>query len=414
MSLRTLAGNAAWSTLAHLLGRGSLVVAAILLARSLDTAAFAAYSYFQLTVSMLAAYAAMGLGVTASRFFAECGHVEDARTPPIGTLWMLSIVAGLIFSLVILLLPTNWLDAGLGVPRWLLALGVFTMALGVVPSGGILGLERYAEATVAAAASATVLVVGAVIAGHIGSPVAAMGFLVAASLIQAVGNAAVVVQEVGWIKLRRHARIGRSELARVARFAGPMLGVSLLAASGSWIVGRIILAGPTGEHGFALYAIGLQWYALALFLPGMVSRVLLPRLVRSRLRASAADSRALVRQGAMTALLAVALISSVGFLLSPWLLRLYGFDYQVDKWLLGAFLLAAIPSAPVNTVGNAIVAAQGQREWFFMTAFWFLLIVLIANAVAEQGAWGGAIALGFSSLGLAALTFCIAKRRGLV
>lgn len=414
MSLRTLAGNAAWSTLAHLLGRGSLVVAAILLARSLDTAAFAAYSYFQLTVSMLAAYAAMGLGVTASRFFAECGHVEDARTPPIGTLWMLSIVAGLIFALVILLLPTNWLDAGLGVPRWLMALGVFTMALGVVPSGGILGLERYVQATVAAAASATVLIVGAVFAGRVGSPVAAMAAFVIASLIQATGNSMVVVREVGWRKVVRHAGMNGSQLRRVAGLAGPMFGVSLLAASGSWVVGRIILAGPAGEHGFALYTIGLQWYALALFVPGMVSRVLLPRLVRSRLQDGTDGSRALVRKGATAALFSVALISIGGFFFSPWLLELYGSDYRVDKWLLGAFLLAAIPSAPVNTVGNAILAAQGQRTWFVLTLLWFLLVVVTARALGEHGAWGGAGSLGLSSLGLAGLALCVARRRGLL
>jgi hypothetical protein len=76
-----LATNAVWSLLSHLLSRGSLMVAAIILARALPTPAFAAYSYFQMTVSMLAAYAALGLGVTASRYFAEVGH-EQPDAPP--------------------------------------------------------------------------------------------------------------------------------------------------------------------------------------------------------------------------------------------------------------------------------------------------------------------------------------------
>lgn len=414
MSFRELASNAAWSMIAHLLGRGSLVVAAILLARNLDTDSFAAYSYFQLTVSMLAAYAGMGLGVTASRFFAVCGHVEEAKTPPIGTLWVLSILAGMIFALIIMVFPENWLDAGLGVPRWLLALGIFTIVVGVVPTGGALGLERYPEATIVSASSAAILIIGAIVAGHVGSAVMAMEVFVAASLVQSAGNATVVLREVGWRRLVRHTQVGGAQLKSVASFAGPMLGVTVLSASGSWVVGRAILSGPSGEHGFALYAIGLQWYALALFLPGMVSRVLLPRLVRSQLQDSADDSRALVRQGAIAALIAVIGISIAGFSLSPWLLELYGNDYRVDKWMLGTFLLAAIPSAPANTVGNAILAANGQRTWFFITICWFLLILITSTTFSAHGAKGGAWSLGVSSLVLAALGLFIGKRRGLV
>ena len=76
---RVLAKNAFWALLCHVLSRGSLMLAAILLAREFETSSFAAYSYFQLTISMLATYAAMGLGVAASRFFAEAGYRANVR-----------------------------------------------------------------------------------------------------------------------------------------------------------------------------------------------------------------------------------------------------------------------------------------------------------------------------------------------
>ncbi|WP_323030459.1 oligosaccharide flippase family protein [Brachymonas denitrificans] len=414
MSIRTLVGAAIWSTAAHLLGRGSLVIGAILLARNLDTGAFAAYSYFQLTVSMLATYAAMGLGMTASRFFAECNHVDDSEMPPIGGLWILSIFIGLTFALAILLIPAHLMNGGLGVPRWMLALGVFVVALDVVPGGGILGLERYPEAAVTAGAYGIVLILGTIMASKSGSGVAAMMAFVFASLIQSIGNAIVVVREVGLRKLARNVNMNTLFFRRIFGFAGPMFGVTLLAASGSWVVGRMILAGSTNEHGFALYTIGLQWYALALFVPGMVSRILFPRLVRAHLQEGEDNSRILVRKGSIAALLAVTIISILGFLLSPWLLSLYGGNYGVDKWLLGAFLLAAIPHAPVNTIGNAILATHGQKTWFLATAFWFILIVAAAANIYDHGAWGGAASLGLSSLGLATLAFSIAKKRKLI
>lgn len=414
MSFKTLAINAAWSISTHVLGRGSLVIAAILLARSFDTSAFAAYSYFQLTVSMLAAYAALGLGVTASRFFAETGHVKDEEMPPIGTLWLLSSVVGLVFAVVILLLPSNWLNSSLDIPRWLLALGVLVMTLDVIPSGGILGLERYAFATLAAGTSALVMIIGAIVASQKGSAHIAMVVFVIASLIQTIGNTVIVLKDVGWRRLLQSAQMRQQDLKRVASFAGPMLGVSLLSASGSWFTGRIILSGPSGEHGFALYTIGLQWYALALFIPGMISRVLLPRIVRSRLGSSANDSRILVRNGTFITLFSAMTVSFTGFLFSPWILQLYGSSYQVDRWLLGTFLIAAIPSAPVNTIGNAIVAADGQTIWFLLTFCWLVVMFITAKALQQQGALAGACALGLSSLGMATLSIVVAKRRGLI
>jgi len=108
MNARALATNAVWALASHVLHRGSLMLGAILLARSLPTGDFAAYSYFQMTVAMLTTYAAMGLGVTASRFFAEYGHQRDGAAAPLGTLLALSFGLAAVAFLVILLLPGAW------------------------------------------------------------------------------------------------------------------------------------------------------------------------------------------------------------------------------------------------------------------------------------------------------------------
>lgn len=409
--------NAAWSLIAHLLGRGSLVVASILLARSLKTTEFAAYSYFQLTVSMLAAYSAMGMGVAASRFFAEAGHVPEDRTPPIGTLWVLSSFAGLVFALAVLGLPTSWVEGGLELPRWLLSLGVFVMTLGVVPAGGILGLERYREATLAAAAAAVIVVTGSLLAGRAGSAAGAMWAFVLASLVQTAGNAWVVVRKIGLPSLIASNRYRAQDLGKIAGFAGPMTVVSLLSASGAWVVGRIILAGNSGEQGFALYIIGLQWFSLALLLPGMLSRVILPRLIRGRLELGvpmAIAPSVLVRQGAYLTLATAIAMCLVGALLSPWLWALYGIDYGPGAWLIIAFMAAAIPAAPVNTLGNAILADDGQMGWLLATGVWFACLIVLAGASAPLGVWSGAIAHGIAYSLMIVFVVRMTRQRNLV
>ena len=125
-------------------------------------------------------------------------------------------------------------------------------------------------------------------------------------------------------------------------------------------------------------------------------------------------TRTLVRQGSLATLIAAILISLSGFAASPWLIELYGFTHQVDKWLLGAFLLAAIPSAPINTIGNAIVAADGQKTWLLITIFWFIFTILLAKGFEEHGALGGAFALGLSSLAIAAVALATANLKRIV
>lgn len=413
-----LASNVAWSIFAHLLNRGSLIVASIILARNLETKDFAAYSYFYLTVSMLAAYATMGLGVTASRFFAESACVDEDRMPPVGMLWAFSIMAGLLCSFIIFCLPDTWLDGGLGIPNWVFSLGVFSMSFGVVPSGGTLGLERYAEATLTMAVSATILIIGAIITGISNSTLGAMLVFIAASLLTAIGNSIVVVRKIGGVeRLLKRARFDKADFRVIVSFAGPMIGVTILAASGSWLVGRIILGGPSGEESFALYAIGLQWFSLTLFLPGIVSRVTLPKMVKAQVKVSWLPSRGyqrLTRQCALLALYTALLVSITGVIFSPLLLKLYGENFQSHYWFLVAFILAAIPSAPANTIGNAIVAANGQKEWLGMTLIWFIFLLIVTKTFLSYGVWSGVFAHTVASLMLIAMAFITARNKGLL
>jgi O-antigen/teichoic acid export membrane protein len=371
--------------------RGSLMLVAIVLARYAATASFAAYSYFQLTVSMLAAYAAMGLGAAASRIFANAeDETDELKESLLGTLWILSMGLAAAWFIVVFAIPEAWLSAGLGVPRWMLALGVLVLAVEVVPGGAILGLERYRHAAVIAALTGGTIVASASVAIHYGRIEIAMLGVVASSLVQAVGETIVVIRAVGWARVARGIPLRRANVVRVLRISGPMFLVSLLSASGGWVVGRAILAGPGGSREFALFTIGLQWFALALVVPGTLSRVLLPRLVRSAGGArGAVASRPLVRTAVLLTTSAAATMATAGVLGGSWILRLYGNQYQEGRWFIAAFLLAAVFSAPANSWGTAILAHDGQWKWLALTGVWWVILVGFAFALRSRGAWAG-------------------------
>lgn len=414
MKINGLVEKAFWSLLSQISSRGSLMLCAVILTRSLDTHAFAAYSYFQLTVSMLAAYAAMGLGVTSSRYFSEVGHEQKGQEPfPLGVLWGLSILFSFVAFFLLILIPQDWLSAGLLVPKWMLATGVLVLTLEIVPGGAILGLEKYKQASLISVISGGLMIGGACLASWKGAPNFAMGAIVIASLVQGLGESIIVVRAIGWTRLTMRMRGVGDGFKRVIKFAGPMLFVSLMAASGSWILGRLILLTSGGAHAFAMYTIGLQWFAFVLVIPAMVSRVLLPRIVRSA--ALGADGRRmLIWQGIRLAGITAIVAASIGILLSPEIIKMYGAQYSEQRWFLRGYMIAAVFSAPANTIGNAIVASDGQKQWLGLTAAWLAILVLIGGAMVLFDVFFGAFALAIAAVAHTAMAFFVARSRKII
>lgn len=412
MKSKGIVSNGLWLLLGHVLWRGSLTIAAILLARSLTPEAFAAYNYFYLTASMLAVYAALGLGTSAARFFAEDG-VESPNEDRVrlGTLLSSTLLLSCATFIGVILIPEAWLSAGLAVPQWLLALGVAVMAFEVFPNGAITGIERYRAGAAVSAVSGVALLVAVSLAATRQSHEIAMVALVVSAFIQGAGQLVVVGRAIGLRRLTDGWRLRASDLKRVYGFAGPMVLISILSISGTWLVGRIILDGPGAEHAFALYAIGLQWFSLALVLPNMIARVMLPRLVRTRHLAAESQTR-LVRRGASLATLAACGLTLAVALFGPWLIRIYGEQYDAGPWFLAAFTACAVLLAPVNTLGNYILARDGQWVWLGVIACGFVAMVAAAygGELVGLAAWTGVAAKSMNAIVLMAASLYAAHR----
>lgn len=381
----------------------------IVLARSFSPEQFAAYGYFLVTIAMLATYAGLGLGVTASRLFAELGSRDGEHLPPIGLLLIISAALSSLSFLLVMALPGYLLDAGLQIPRWMLALGVALTVGGIIPSGGILGLEKYRTASLISLASATVMLSTVFAAAHSQSLVLSMLSIIFSLGVQAAGQLIVVMHAVGRDTLKESCRWDSTIILRITSLAGPMFLVSVLSGSAVWVVGRIILA-RSGQGEFALYSIGLQWLSLGLLLPGMIARVVLPRLVKS----DSKEAKGLVMKASAMAFGFSLLILIVFSALAPWLIQLYGDSYMQADYLIPIFLLVALFSAPTNTIGNAIVAADRPGVWLRMTTVWFVVLCVgMLKTPISSAQWAAVWHLMASAVFLAQAAI-FGRRNGLV
>jgi O-antigen/teichoic acid export membrane protein len=103
-------------------------------------------------------------------------------------------------------------------------------------------------------------------------------------------------------------------------------------------------------------------------------------------------------------------------ILGPWLIRVYGSNYNAGPWFIAAFMVAGVVQAPVNTLGNSMLAHDGQSTWMRITIAGFAALALSAaiGTAGGLGAWAGAVANIVNALLLGVLALVACRRRGLV
>lgn len=400
---KTLLQNSVWILLNQLIARGVLVLASILLARFFQPGEFAQFSYFQITSNLFVAYASAGLGVSASRFFAEFAHRRDSDAlPPLGTLWAASVILAVLASTVVFILPAQVFGNEVPVSRSLISIAVFFLVVGVVPAGAAMGLELYRKTVYVSFVSSSVLMAGIGFAISSGEMRYALASLILAIAIQSLGESLIVLWRVGRAAIVDTIDFGRDSLRQVYAFGGPMVLVSMTSASGAWLMGRLVIE-HSSQREFAIYSIGLQWFALAMFLPGLMSRAFFPMIIG--LNKTGGGSRDATRDVARLALLCALAISGAGALLSPQILRLYGHEYIGESGVVIAFLAAAVFASSVNIFGNYMISKDRNMAWLLITVGWAVALVASWALIPADGAVRPAAAFLTSYF----LMWCISK-----
>src|SRR3954447_24163160 len=101
-SLRArLAGGAFWSVMGAVATQGSSTLAAIMTARFLGDVGFGELGMVRNTLTMFAAFAGLGLGLTANKYLAETRTTDPARAGRIlGLSYVMACGSGLLMALL--------------------------------------------------------------------------------------------------------------------------------------------------------------------------------------------------------------------------------------------------------------------------------------------------------------------------
>lgn len=364
MDIKIFFNNIVWSVLNHFMGRGTLMLVSFLLASNLTVSDFSVYSYFLMTVTMISNYSAVGLGVAASKFFAE--NREHVNIYFLGNTFSLS----LFFSIVGCLISYFILD--FDVDKELLALAVLVTALNVVPSGALLGLEQYKKVAISSFVCSIVLLAGVFYSIFQKDVLYSIYAYIISTFLLFVYQVYLMHKTTNILGSYSYLIWKKKEVSDILGVSKYFLFISLLSAVAPWLLGRLILS-EDGDLFFAVYTIGLQWFALICFLPGMISRVILPYLVKRRDNLKELGDE--LNKVLMLSFLITIVIAISAILILKYMLPFYGEQYARYYSLIVIFILSSIFYAPVNILGNAIVVKLGERVWFIITLIWFVFLV---------------------------------------
>jgi len=406
-----LAKGVFWSTAGAVISRGLMLCASVLVARMLGKTGYGELGMIRSTVGMFGVFTGFGLGRTATKHVAEFRGSDPDRAGRIISLSGLfaTMTAGLMALSLLIFAPwlaEHTLNAShlAGVLR-IGSLVLFINAINGAQTGALAGFEAFK--TIAhvnlfvGLISFPILVIGAYLGGLTGA-------------VWALATNLGVNWLLNHLALRKEARRHKipftlnncsREWPILWKFSLPAVFGSALVWPVRWACNVILVNQPDGYGEMGIFNAADQWYAIVLFLPGLLGSVALPVLSE---QFSQKNSKQLMKIVVFTIKMNVLLIFPVVLLasvVSPFLMNLYGEGFR-RGWatLIVALLTAGIIAGQIPV--RQIIAASGKM-WmgFAMRSCWALIFVVATLLLIDFGSLGLAIARAVSYVIYTILTF---------
>ncbi len=396
---KRLARGTFWSLVAGCVSRSLALVASIIIARMLGREAFGKLGILQSTLEMFSSLAAFGMGLTSTKYVAECRKSDPDKAGRI--IAMSSVVAWLTGGIgtLILVYSSPWLASrALAAPQLgpLLQISSIALLFGAVngaQTGGLAGFEAFKQMAqinlVSGLLTVILRVAGTVMMGLEG----AVYGMVLAQMSGCIIN---------FIVLRRlAAKSGISvryshclrDLPVLWKFSLPAVLNSLVVMPSNWFCNAMLVNRPGGYAEMAVFNAANQWFYVILFIPGLMGEAALPVLFD---RMSVRDYRS-ARKIFITSVklnTAVILPLIVFGVFSKQIMGFYGQSFS-SGWETMLLTLATAGLQAVQMPAGYMLASSGRM--------WIAVMMNLGWAVCYVGL--GAVLVNWGSLGLASARF---------
>jgi Na+-driven multidrug efflux pump len=198
-------------------------------------------------------------------------------------------------------------------------------------------------------------------------------------------------------------RFDRPDWSLLARFSLPAVVRSIVSTPAVWITRSMLAQQPDGMAQLGLFHAAWQWYMLVMMIPEFWTRALVP-VLSERIGAGAhRQFRRVIASTSLFNLLVVLCFSTAVYLLSDWILLLYGRELRFSEGLLLLALATGTLSAAAAPIGSALTATGAMWAAAGVNAVWGIALIVCTYFLGSS-AQGLAVAyfLGYVIHGLTA------------
>lgn len=362
--------NIGYGIITAIVERGSLIIISIIVANHFSVHDHAKFSYFIATTSMIAIITSMGFYISGIKIFNE-NRESDCEALQ---LWHVSTILSILIFTLFLMGPIEIIYADFTYEWWIFPVSILFILLNVVPSAGVVGLKLFRSSAIGSILLISILAIGTTASIIMSSITVAMATFICYWLAQYLVNYILLFFAVKINPFTRGIKIEKTWLQNILVESIPVFIITFYGAFSSWLMGAIILKTST-QYNYSTYIIGLQWYALILFIPGVASRVMMPNFMDD-IYARNNTNKNLI-DGLKFILFISLILTFLISLMSAYLISLYGKQYTSEKWLISIFTLSALAYAPVNLITNYAYAQKKQKVILSSFGIWFILTASI-------------------------------------
>ncbi len=403
---RRLLSGVAWSVAAAVVTQGTGFAVSVLLARLLGKAVFGQYGIIQNTVVTFSNIAALGLGVTATRYLARFRDTDPTRAARIAGLCAATatLTGGFFCATLLLCAPLLaqrfFLAPELAPALRAAAAFVFFNTLTAYQVGAFAGLEDFRGLARVSAAQAALWLVLAAVLTHLWSLFGATLSLGLAAFSQFVLSRVMLLREMHRRKISFTYRGALREWRILVSFSLPAAASSLIGALAIWFANTNLVRQTNGFSHMAIVGVGNTLRTLILFAPTLVNRAVAPFL--TSMDAEGVDYRPLFRLNLRVLGLAAAAIAAVISLGVAPILSLYGPAFASGRAVVIVFVWSGVLEV-LAVASYQKLFVHGRMWWqLAINVLWGAVLLAIAAPVAHS--WG-AMGLGIGYLAAWAVAY---------
>jgi len=273
-----------WLLLGTLMSQAMQMAGTVFIARWIGKSEYGELGIVRSTVGMFGVFVGLGLGLTATKYVSEFRREDPRRAGRIATLTLIIALASGSAITLLLVLLSPWLathtlaSPSVATPLAIGAGLLFFGELNGVQTGILTGLEAFgAVARVslwAGLCSLPIIVATTWLWGLKGAVVG----LVLSIAVNCVLNNIALRREMDRAGVPVLSSGSWKEKSVLWEFSAPAFLASAVVTPTTWVCNAMLVNKPNGYAEMGLFSAADQWRNVVLFLPGIISRVLLPIL----------------------------------------------------------------------------------------------------------------------------------------